>query len=163
MANPSEALGTTWMVAPFEGGSQRATHWQLARAAHVDLLLMGMPRINLLLIAPDGVVRHVLQSLMPDLCEPVGGWSPGVPLTLPSPASAGTIILHDVHALPLVDQHRLLDWLELTRGRTQVVSTTPIPLLPLVQAGEFIATLFYRLNTVCVDVSTLDVQPLTEH
>ena len=142
MANPSEVLGTTWPVAPFEGGSQRAKHWQLARAAHVDLLLMGMPRINLLLIAPDGVVQHVLQSLMPDLREPVARWSPGQPLRLPSPALAGTIVLHDVHDLPLGDQRRLLDWLELSKGRTQVVSTTSTPLLPRVQAGEFIATLF---------------------
>jgi hypothetical protein len=125
----------------------------------VDLLLMGMPRINLLLIAPDGVVRHVLKSLLLDLWEPVARWSPGEPLTLPLPALAGTMILHDVHALPAADQRRLLDWLELAKGRTQVVSTTSTPLLPRVNAGEFIATLFYRLNTVCVDVTTLDVQP----
>lgn len=162
MAHPSAVFGTTRSVAPFESGSQRTNHWQLARAAHVDLLLMGMPRINLLLIAPEGVVRHVLRSLSFDLWEPVAEWMSGEPLTLPSPSSAGTIILHDVHALAMPDQRRLLDWLELTKGRTQVVSTTPTPLLPRVQIGEFNATLFYRLNTVCVDVSTLDVQPLAE-
>jgi hypothetical protein len=144
---------------PFDSGSQRSDHWQLARAAHVDLLLMGMPRINLLLIAPDGVVRHVLKSLMLDLWEPVARWSPGEPFTLPSPAVAGTMILHDVHALSLTDQRRLLDWLETAKGRTQVVSTTSAPLLPRVNAGDFIPTLFYRLNTVCVDVTTLTTAP----
>jgi DNA-binding NtrC family response regulator len=63
-----------------------------------------------------------------------------------------------VHALPLSDQRRLVAWLELAKGRTQVVSTTSAPLLPLVNAGQFIATLFYRLNTVCVDVTRLDLQ-----
>jgi hypothetical protein len=119
---------------------------------------MGMPRINLLLIAPDGVVQHVLKSLMLDLWEPVAHWSPGDPLALPSPAMGGTLILHDVHALPSADQRRLAEWLELARGRTQVVSTTSAPLLPRVTAGDFIATLFYRLNTVCVDVTTIDAQ-----
>lgn len=149
----------SWPAAAFDNGPQQAAHWHMARAAHVDLLLMGMPRINLLLIAPDDVVHHVLQSLMLDLWEPVARWSPGGPLTLPSPAAGGTIVLHDVDALSLVDQRRLVDWLELSKGRTQVVSTTANPLLPLVNAGEFNATLFYRLNTICVDVTSLEGLP----
>ena len=119
---------------------------------------MGMPRINLLLIAPEGVVQHVLKSLILDLWEPVARWSPGDVLALPSPTAVGTLILHDVHALPAADQRRLLEWLELAKGRTQVVSTTSAPLLPRVTAGDFFATLFYRLNTVCVDVTTLDAK-----
>ena len=47
----------------------------------------------------------------------------------------------------------LLDWLEAAAGRMQVVSTTPATLLPHVQAGAFIEQLYYRLNTVCVDMS----------
>lgn len=158
MGNPTQAFALPSPVAPRDRGSLRADQWQLARAAHVDLLLMGMPRINLLLIAPDGVVQHVLKSLMVDLWEPVAHWSPGEPLALPSPTMGGTLILHDVHALPSADQRRLVEWLELAKGRTQVVSTTSAPLLPRVTAGNFIATLFYRLNTVCVDVTTIDAQ-----
>lgn len=157
MNHPSPAFAPTRPAATFEPGSERLT--QLARAAHVDLLLMGMPRVNLLLIAPDAVVRYVLQSLVLDLWEPIVRWSPGEPLNLPVPSSAGTLILHDVHELPASDQQRLLDWLEMARGRTQVVSTTSAPLLPRVNTDQFIATLFYRLNTVCVDVTTLDAQP----
>jgi hypothetical protein len=164
MAHPSQVLGAAWPAVPLDGSrrAERVDHWQLARAAHVDLLLMGMPRINLLLIAPDGVVRHVLRSLLLDLWEPVSRWHRGATLTLPAPSDAGTLILHDVDALPPSDQRRLLDWLELTRGRTQVVSTTSAPLLPSVDAGQFNATLFYRLNTVCVDVSTLTAQLVQE-
>lgn len=158
MGNPTPVLTPLIPVWPRDRELVRPEHWQLARAAHVDLLLMGMPRINLLLIAPDGVVRHVLNSLMLDLWEPIVRWSPGEPVALPLPAVAGTLILHDVHALPAADQRRLLAWLETAKGRTQVVSTTSVPLLPRVTAGDFIATLFYRLNTVCVDVTTLDTQ-----
>jgi transcriptional regulator of aromatic amino acid metabolism len=62
------------------------------------------------------------------------------------------VILQDVGALTRADQHRLLDWLDDAAGRTQVVSTTPAPLWPRVQAGAFIDRLYYRLNTVCMDM-----------
>jgi hypothetical protein len=128
-------------------------HWRLARAAHVDLLLMGMPRVNLLLVAPDGVVRYVLESLLLNLREPIARWSPGQPLDLPPHGHIGTMVLHEVGSLSPHEQLELLDWLEVTDGRTQVVSTSPTPLLPRVQCGAFIDTLYYRLNTVCVDVT----------
>src|ERR1017187_9308657 len=47
------------------------------------------------------------------------------------------MVLQDVGALTDADQHRLLDWLDRGRGRTQVISTTPTPLLSRVQAGAF--------------------------
>ncbi len=153
MANPSEVFTMPWRTAPLDRVSQLPDHWRLARAAHVDLLLMGMPRVNLLLIAPDAVVRYVLESLLLDLRDPIVRWSAGEPLTLPAPTQSGTLVLHDVRALMPGDQLQLLDWLELAEGRTQVVSTSPAPLLPRVHSGEFIDTLYYRLNTVCVDVT----------
>jgi Sigma-54 interaction domain len=147
---------------PFFAGGSRTTprgasplpeHWRIARAAHVDLLLMGMPRVNLLLIAPDSVVRYVLESLLLDLREPVTAWWTGQPLALPSPDRIGTLVLHDVKSLPLDAQLDLLAWMEAADGRIQVVSATSTPLLPLVKSGAFIETLYYRLNTVCVDVT----------
>ena len=155
MENPSQVFGGT----PLAGGtlphaSKLPDHWRLARAAHVDLLLMGMPRVNLLLIAPDGVVRFVLESLLLDLQEPIDRWRPGDALTLPSPDESGTLVLHEVGMLSIADQFRLLDWLERVQGRAQVISTSSTPLLGRVQAGSFIDTLYYRLNTVCVDVTS---------
>jgi len=128
-------------------------HWRLARAAHVDLLLMGMPRVNLLLIAPDAVVRYVLESLLLNLREPVARWAPGQPLDLPSHGLVNTMVLHDVGLMQPNEQLDLLAWLEQAAGRTQVVSTSPTPLMPRVHTGLFIDTLYYRLNTVCVDVT----------
>ena len=37
-------------------------------------------------------------------------------------------------------------------GQVQVVSTAAVPLWPNVKAGAFNETLYYRLNTVCVNV-----------
>ena len=137
----------------FNRVSQLPDHWRLARAAHVDLLLMGMPRVNLLLIAPDGVVRYVLESELLNLREPVVRWSPGGPLDLPPCDHAGTVILHDVGDLPLQEQLSFLEWLEHANGRVQVVSTSATSLLERVKCGALIDTLYYRLNTVCVDVT----------
>ena len=58
----------------------------------------------------------------------------------------------------------LSDWLSSGNRRTQVVTTTAEALLPLVASGAFLATLYYRLNVVYVDVtasSTAD-EPATE-
>jgi transcriptional regulator of acetoin/glycerol metabolism len=63
------------------------------------------------------------------------------------------MVLHDVGRLQPHEQLDLLAWLEQADGRTQVVSTSATPLLPRVQCGAFIDTLYYRLNTVCVDVT----------
>ena len=155
MENSSQVFdGTAYAGAPPTRGAALPDHWRLARAAHVDLLLMGMPRVNLLLIAPDGVVRFVLESLLLDLQEPIVRWRPGERLVLPPTDESGTLVLHETSALPADDQLRLLDWLERAEGRTQVVSTSSAPLLPRVHAGAFIDTLYYRLNTVCVDVTS---------
>jgi len=42
--------------------------------------------------------------------------------------------------------------LDQTAGRIQVVSTSAVSLWPRMKAGAFNDVLYYRLNTVCVDV-----------
>ena len=155
MGNPPQVFaGTPPAGMPLPHGSRLPDHWRMARAAHVDLLLMGMPRVNLLLIAPVGVVQFVLESLLLDLQEPIAEWHAGERLALPPADQGGTLVLHESSSLTRDDQVRLLEWLERADGRTQVVSTSSSALLPRVQAGTFIDTLYYRLNTVCVDVTS---------
>jgi hypothetical protein len=151
MENPSKFLAGTRPADPLDCVSQLPEDWRLAQAAHTELLLMGMPRVNLLLIGSDGVLRNILQTL--DLHEPIVSWSPGQQLLLPSVARTKTMILHNVGVLSHQDQLRLLEWLEEAVGRTQVISTTSTPLHPHVNGHNFIDTLYYRLNTVCVDVT----------
>ena len=127
--------------------------WRVARAAHADLARMGMPRVNLLLTGTDGAIENVIETLLPNFREPIGRWCPGEQLLLPPAALIGTMILQDIGEMPQDDQRRLLGWLEGAAGRTQVVSTTAESLLPCVESGGFIDTLYYRLNVVCVDAS----------
>ena len=125
-----------------------------ADAAREELRLVEKHRVNLLLMGSRDIVQPMVESLAARFHQPVGTWSPGERLVLPPAERTGTMVLNDVGALALQDQIQLLEWLATASGRTQVVSTTPSPLLPQVQAGGFIDTLYYRLNTVCVDATS---------
>lgn len=133
--------------------SQLREEWRMTREALMELQLLGMPRVNLLLIGVSGVIQNVLELLVPDLQQPVTTWRRGERLVLPPTARHGTIILHGVDGLGRDDQHRLLEWLERAAGKTQVVCTSSAALLPRVRSGSFLDTLYYVLNTVCVDVT----------
>jgi hypothetical protein len=152
MENRSNALAA-------DGGTSRTNpvlqireDWRLAREAQKDLQIAGMPHTNLLLAGHAGAIRIVLEMLWLDLREPILKWRPGQRLELPLSGSAATLILHDVDALTSDDQRRVLRWLDETAGQIRVVSTTAAALWPRVKAGAFSDVLYYRLNTVYVDV-----------
>jgi hypothetical protein len=117
--------------------------WRVARIA----------RVNILLVGSDALVEKIVDALRPDFCQPIEVWRPASRLVLPPIAGTGTLILQDVGAMPRDDQRRLCDWLEVTAGRTRVVSTTRQPLFPLLEAGTFVETLYYRLNVLCFQVT----------
>ena len=117
------------------------------------LRLVESHRVNLLLMGDSNVVQPMVESLAARFHQPVGTWSPGEQLVLPPAERTGTMVLNDVGALGLQDQIQLMEWLGTAMGRTQVVSIASAPLLPRVQSGTFIDTLYYRLNTVCVDAT----------
>jgi transcriptional regulator of acetoin/glycerol metabolism len=58
--------------------------------------------------------------------------------------------VHDVDTLDTLGQLRLFEQLMDRSANQQIVSTASVPLLPLVEAGAFDRTLYYRLNTVYV-------------
>jgi hypothetical protein len=120
--------------------------WRVARIA----------RANVLLVGSDGSAKKIVDALRPDFCEPIEVWDPASRLVLPPIEGTGTLILQHVGAMPHDDQRRLCDWLEVTAGRTRVVSTTRQPLFPLLEAGTFAATLYYRLNVLCFPVTESD-------
>ena len=117
--------------------------WRLAREAHKELQVVGMPRTNLLLVGTAGAIRFILELLWLELREPILRWRPGQRLELPSPGREATLVLHDVSELTCDDQHHVLRWLDQTAG----------PLWPRVETGAFNDVLYYRLNTVCLPSS----------
>jgi hypothetical protein len=145
MENPTtDFADTTRLAGSMETFSQLPEDCRLARAAGV----------NMLIVLPEGIGGFA-KLLMAELPTPVVAWRPGERLMLPQPGQTGTLLLHNVGSLSLLDQRYLVEWLERAAGRTQVVSTTAVALLPLVQNGTFLARLYYRLNTVCVDLNVI--------
>jgi hypothetical protein len=118
-----------------------------------ELFLAGMARVNVMLVGSADMVRLALQTHMSSLQTSVVTWSPGEPFVLPVVERTGTLILHEVGALSLHDQLQLLEWSASAVRRTQVISTTSSPLLPRVCARGFIDALYYRLNTVYLDLN----------
>jgi hypothetical protein len=104
-------------------------------------------RPNMLVVCSEADVRAVFERVR-DL------WAPPLsvcllPGLLDLPASGrGTLFLHDIAALTPPQQITLYDWLSTGGREVQVVSTTSSQMLPLVQAGQFLEGLFYRLNTI---------------
>lgn len=113
---------------------------------------LGQLGANLLLIGVNGASRDRVESSLVGL-GPVTRWEPGEQLVLPPAANTGTLILHEVGSLTNDDQVRLLGWLEQAEGRTRVVSTSAASLFARVEAGLFIEKLYYRLNTVSLNVA----------
>jgi hypothetical protein len=153
MPNSSNPFGDVRSTDRTDCVSRLREDWRVARVAYSDLELMRVPRANVLLRGAEGVVQNVLDMLMPTLRAPIDIWRPGERLTLPAAAHTGTIILREIGRLTREDQSQLLVWLDDAVGRTQVVSTTAWPLLSRVDSGGFIDTLYYRLNTVYVNLA----------
>jgi hypothetical protein len=63
----------------------------------------------------------------------------------------GTLLLRDVAALTLSQQVMLYDWLSTPDADMQVISLATTPLRSLVEDGEFLEGLFYRLNVIRLD------------
>ncbi|HEY7289573.1 MAG TPA: sigma 54-interacting transcriptional regulator [Vicinamibacterales bacterium] len=134
------------------GGATRLTRsLEYDPTLPADCHLAKSAGVNLLVIHHNGSAARFLDQLLSELSEPVASWRPGQQLALPTAIDGGILILQNVGALTSREQERLLAWLEVQAGRVQIVSTTPEPLLPQVEAGSFLDTLYYRLNTVCVD------------
>src|SRR3954466_16181314 len=114
MENRSNAA---FAAVPAAGNSsvlQMREDWRLARGAYKELQIAGMPEANLLIVGNPGTIRIVMEMLWLDLREPILTWRPGQRLDLPDVGRAGTLVLHDVHALTASEQRRVLDWLRQT-------------------------------------------------
>ena len=120
-----------------------------------DLQVGSMPRTNVLVVGNSEATRIVVDMLRLDLRGPIARWRAGQPLDLPTPARAATLVLENVSRLTTDEQFRVLRWLDDVRGTIRVVSTTSEPLWPRVQVGVFNEVLYYRLNTVFVDMGTV--------
>lgn len=101
---------------------------------------------NVLLIGSDKLLASVWTGAWPALRKPVC-WTDSVNFWLPH-ESVPTLVLQDVDDLNGRDQARLFAWLQRDAYVTRILATTRRPLFPMVEAGAFLETLYYCLNTL---------------
>jgi len=106
---------------------------------------------NVLLIGSNQTTASHLRTFRADLPQPLHDLRVDADLQLPADTH-GTVILRDVGALTGDQQHAVLAWLEGRDGRGTIVSTSKQSIYPKVTGGEFLPTLYYRLNVVMFDL-----------
>lgn len=120
----------------------------------MDLNVARITKANLLLVGTEPHVVKLVSLLVPDANPSVMiRRQDGQLLLPPVTARPSTVVVRDVDALTVDEQRTLLAWLDAGESRTQVVSTASAPVLPLVEAGAFNDALYYRLNTVYINLS----------
>jgi len=114
-----------------------AGEWRLAIACGVNVLIEGK----------DAVTESLVSALWRHLRKPIRVWSAG-----PLPRRSGTLMIWDAATLSIAAQSALLEWLRATGEQRRVVSTSSLPLFPLVEEGLFSQDLYYRLNIIRLDL-----------
>ena len=120
------------------------TEWDLVVRTHHNLMLVGTP----------SATNELLVAMKPHFRDPLHEYTPPAGGSVPQP-SEGTLVLSDLARLDAKQQRQLLQWLDQVNQdlQVQVVSTTAEPLFSLVQAGAFLADLYYKLNVVLLDLT----------
>jgi transcriptional regulator of aromatic amino acid metabolism len=125
----------------------------IADATLMRCLLAGARRPNLLAQCASALdAEAFIERFAPWCAGPLYACPLPRVLSLPA-APIGTLLLNDVATLSVVQQLELFDWISERKTATQIVSVTTRPLTPLVDAGLFLQSLFYRLNIIQLNAS----------
>jgi sigma-54-interacting transcriptional regulator len=114
----------------------------------IDACSLAQNGANALIIGDQLAVLRVLGIVWPSLKKSVR-WVEGTRMSLPRECG-GTLILEEGDRLSERDQTDLLGWLNDHGRSVRVLTTASRPLFPLVEAGSFLDSLYYRLNHVLI-------------
>jgi hypothetical protein len=135
VASDRRAVGMRWLP----------EDWRVLQHEHPNVMIVG----------PADRADAALSTVLAGMSNGVYWWTNDVPL--PSGDDARTVVIRDVTALTPELQRVLLSWTDdPDRPSRQVVSTSTISLFPLVEHGRFLDGLYYRLNTVLLDLRSAD-------
>ena len=104
----------------------------------------------MLVVGSPADVEDALAPLASDAPTTVHDWTPDSPM--PSCDRSSVVIIRNVDRVPLALQDVWLSWLTDSHDRPQIIATSYAPVFPLVGAGLFRSELYYRLNTVLLDL-----------
>ena len=123
-------------------------------------LISKQPRPNLLILCTTDDMESVVTRLIVSCTGPVHLCRLPGELSLPDEMT-GTLLIWDVVQLTRFQQMALHDWISGRPWETQVICLTSTPLLPLVEDGQFLEGLFYRINVVSLAASLGDASHLS--
>ena len=116
-----------------------------------------LSRPNVLVIGPIAQTEAAVIAIVAALGKPAHFWAPEVPM--PARGDGRAIVIRDIATLSPVLQKAWLAWLSThQRRRPHIIATSSIAVFPLIAQGMFLADLYYRLNTIL-----LDLRPSTDH
>jgi len=104
-------------------------------------------RPNLLIVCASQEIQTVVTRVLGACRRPVHACPLPGELSL-SDDMVGTLLVWDIAQLTRGQQIQLHDWITDRPRDAQVISISSAPLLPLVEDGEFLEGLFYRINVV---------------
>ena len=133
--------------------TMKSTEFPWPDAAFVRRLTTKDRRPNLLVRCHRGRADRVVQTLMQSCEHPFHVCTLPGPLELPS-HETGTFFLKNASGLTLAQQIQLQNWMSRSLGQIQMISVVFDPLYPMVEQGQFLAGLFYRLNVVSLEAET---------
>jgi len=107
-------------------------------------------RPNVLVIGPVALVEALLPSITVMLFTPVYYWTSDAPLS--TLRAERTVVIREVATWSLDRQEALLTRLNELSRCPQIIATSSIKIFPLVTQGLFLEALYYRLNTILLDV-----------
>jgi hypothetical protein len=126
---------------PVEALSSCQVAWTSLRTSSVNGLIIGSLHLN-------AGARAWIDTSLP---QPVVWWDPTQAPDLPELA-AGTLVIREIERLDARQQERLSRWLFLHRPALRLLALARTPLFEQVADGRFSPELYYRMNTVMVEV-----------
>ena len=106
------------------------------------------PYPNALIVGPPNTARRTLAILLPRLKLPVVHWHVGSNIKR-FPPDSGTLVIWNVERLNAAHQRWLLDARQ-PYSAAQIIAVAATDLFERVECGEFLDTLYYRLNVVLI-------------
>ena len=122
---------------------------------HDDLMVIARPPFpNALLIGSVDVVGPCLGRLLPYVRQPLRHCVHRVAAPTIRAMAGGTVVIWNVEQFDRGEQSQILDSLACRGGDVQIISIATDALFQRVQRNEFLAPLYYRLNTVRIDTAS---------
>ena len=119
-------------------GGSPTDEWSVLREVHSHALLIGS----------EASTAAALARMSQYLRAPLAHWHPAA--VVEPPPATGTLVVWEVDTLNRIQQAVLLMWMDSYAADVQVISVARRSVFPLVLQREFLDTLYYRLNIVCL-------------